>query len=211
MFQPLNKYFKVITNTSNVSSWKSKGLPDENITAPTTSDYKLNPKLSYFGAKTRVEFRGSCLKQNKTTFNHRKIVNIYTVYELDKIYVSTTPTLVNSSFGAVSLTKNADIDKYKCSGYGIGFDRVNVSSFGNGFGRNVVISGVDMSSSVHVDNKGKDISVPGKGPMHGLGEHSLTAEKLYSVNLTDHRVKYCLSLHYNGAKSYLFVNGTEII
>ena len=68
-----------------------------------------------------------------------------------------------------------------------------------------------MSSSVHVDNKGKDILILGKGPTQGLGEHSLTAEKIYSVNPTDHRVKYCLSLHYNGANSYLFVNGTEII
>ena len=68
-----------------------------------------------------------------------------------------------------------------------------------------------MSSSVHVDNKGKDILVLGKGPTQGLGEHSLTAEKIYSVNFTDDREKYCLSLHYNGANSYLFVNGTEII
>ena len=68
-----------------------------------------------------------------------------------------------------------------------------------------------MSSSVHVDNKGKDILILGKGPTQGLGEHSLTAEKTYSVNFTDHIEKYCLSLHYNGAKSYLFVNGTKII
>ena len=53
VFQPLNKYFKVITNTNYVSSWKSKGLSDENIIAPTTSDYKLNPKLSYFGVKAQ--------------------------------------------------------------------------------------------------------------------------------------------------------------
>ena len=39
----------------------------------------------------------------------------------------------------------------------------------------------------------------------------LTSEKMYSVNFTDHREKYCLSLHYNGENSYLFVNGTEII
>ena len=57
----------------------------------------------------------------------------------------------------------------------------------------------------------KNILILGKGPTQGLGEHSLTAEKMYSLNLTDHRVKYCLSLHYNGANSYLFVNGTEII
>ena len=139
MFQPLNKYFKVITNTSNVSSWKSKGLPDENITAPTTSDYKLNPKLSYISTKTRAEFRGSCLKQNKATFNHGKRVNIYIVYVLDKIYLKNNPTLVNCLFGAVSITKNADIDKSKYSVYGIGFDRSSVYSFGNGFGRNVII------------------------------------------------------------------------
>ena len=114
-FQPLNKCFKVITNTNYISSWKSKGLYDKNITAPTTSDYKLNPKWSYFGTKTRVEFRGSCLKQNKTTFDQWKIVNIYTVYELDKIYTNSTPTLGNCLFGAVSLTKNTYIDKYKYS------------------------------------------------------------------------------------------------
>ena len=67
-----------------------------------------------------------------------------------------------------------------------------------------------MSSSVHVDNKGKDILILGKSPRQGLGEHSLTAEKIYSVNFTDHREKHCLSLHYNGANSYLFVNVTEI-
>ena len=68
-----------------------------------------------------------------------------------------------------------------------------------------------MSSSVHVDNKGKDILILGKGPTQGLGEHSLTAEKMYSVNFTDHRKKCYLRLHYNGANSYLFVNSTEII
>ena len=77
-------------------------------------------------------------------------------------------------------------------------------------GQNVIIFGVDMNSSVHVDNKGKDILILGKGPTQGLGEHSLTAEKMYSVNFTDNGDKYCLSLHYNGANSYLFVNGTEI-
>ena len=167
--------------------------------------------MNYYGTKARLEFRRSCLKQDKSTFNHGKIVNIYIVYELDKTYVKTHPTLVNCLFGAVSITKNADIDKNKYSEYGIGFDRSSIYSFGYGSGRNVIIFGVDMSTSVHIDNKRKDILILGKGPTQGLGKHSLTAEKMYSVNLTDHRVKYCLSLHYNGANSYLFVNGTEII
>ena len=101
-------------------------MSDENITAPTMLDYKFNPELSYFGTKTRLDFRGSCLKQNKITFNQGKIVNIYIVYDLNKIYVKATPTLINCLLGAVSLTKNADIDKYTYFGYGIGFDRGNV-------------------------------------------------------------------------------------
>ena len=68
-----------------------------------------------------------------------------------------------------------------------------------------------MSSLVHVDNKGKDILILGFGPMQGLGEHSLTAEKMYSINFTVTRKKFCLSMYYNGANSYLFVNGSEII
>ena len=66
-----------------------------------------------------------------------------------------------------------------------------------------------MSSSVHVDNKKKDILVLGKGPTQGL-EHTLTAEKIYSINFTKARKKFCLSLHYNGANSYLLVNSTGI-
>ena len=104
-------------------------------------------------------------------------------------------------FGAVRLTKNADIDKYQYLGYEIGFDRKPSFSFPNGgFGLNVVIFGADMSSSVHADNKKKDISVLGKGKTQGL-EHSLTAEKMYSINFTVIKKKFCLSLHYNGANS----------
>ena len=62
-----------------------------------------------------------------------------------------------------------------------------------------------MSSSPHIDNKKKDILILGKGPTQGL-EHTLTAEKLYSINFTKENTKFCLSLHYNGANSYLFVN-----
>ena len=79
-----------------------------------------------------------------------------------------------------------------------------------GFGKNVIIFGADMSSSVHVDNKKKDISVLGEGPTQGLDDTTLTAEKKYSINFTEHNKKFCLRLHYNGANSYLFVNGVEI-
>ena len=66
-----------------------------------------------------------------------------------------------------------------------------------------------MSSSAHVDNKKKDILFIGNGPIQRL-EDTLTAEKMCSINFTVTKKKFCLRLHYNGAKSYLFVNGTEI-
>ena len=68
-----------------------------------------------------------------------------------------------------------------------------------------------MNSSIHVDSKGKDILILGKGQTQGLGEHSLNAEKMYSINFSKDNTKFCLSLHYSGANSYLFVNGIEII
>ena len=68
-----------------------------------------------------------------------------------------------------------------------------------------------MSSSVHVDNKKKDILVLGDGPTQGLDVTTLTAEKMYLINFTENNKKFCLSLHYNGANNYLFVNGIEII
>ena len=66
-----------------------------------------------------------------------------------------------------------------------------------------------MSSSAHINNKKKDILVLGKGLKQGL-EHTLTAEKMYSINFTVTNKRICLSLHHNGANSYLFVNRTEI-
>ena len=74
-------------------------------------------------------------------------------------------------FGAVKSTKNSDVDKYWYTDYGIGFDRKGSFSFpGGGFGQNVIAFGVDMSSSVHLDNKKKDILIIGKSPTQGLGE-----------------------------------------
>ena len=103
------------------------------------------------------------MKQDKLTFNHGKVVNIYIVYEI----------------------------------------------LGTGLGRNVILFGADMSSSTNIDNKEKDTLILGKGRTHGL-EHTLSAEKMLSINFTEHNKKFSLSLHYNGANSYLFVNGKKI-
>ena len=159
VFQPLNKYFKVIANTDYVSSWKSKGLSAESIKPPTTSDNSLTSALSYYGTKTRVKFTGSCLKQSKISYTHGKVVNIYIVYELGASSShNNDATLKNCLFGKVTLTTNTDIDRYGYSSYGTGFDRRSSFSFPSaGFGHYVLIFGVDMSSSAHIDKKKTNI------------------------------------------------------
>ena len=110
----------------------------------------------------------------------------------------------------VSLTKHIDIDKCKYSGYGIGFDRKATVSIDNGFGRNCIIFEIEKSPSAHIDNKKKEILILSEDSAQGLDGTTLTAGKKYSVNFSEHNKNFCLSLDYNGASSYLFVNGIEI-
>ena len=77
----------------------------------------------------------------------------------------------------VKLTKNADLDKYKYSNYGIGFDSRSEFPFIDGsVGKNVIIFGVNISPSVHIGNKNKDILILGEAPTQGLDDNTLTAE-----------------------------------
>ena len=160
IFQPVYKYFKFITGTNYILSWKSKGLSDESIKPPTTPDNSLTPLITYYGYNIRIRFNGSILRQPKVTYTHKKVVNIYMVYELSASSSNyDDPTSKNCLFGAVTLTKSADIEKYNYSGYGIGFDKRSSYSFpGGGYGQNVLIVGADMGSSAHIDNKKRYIS-----------------------------------------------------
>ena len=144
-------------NGSYIYNWKSKGLSDERINSIKTSNHSITPNLDCYGTKTRVEVNGSYLKQDSVTFSHRKVVNIYIVYEISKsINISGYPILENCLFGPVSLRKNADIDRHGYSGYEIEFDRHGSFSFpGTRLGRNVITFGVDMSSSTLIDNRKK--------------------------------------------------------
>ena len=160
VFRPTYSYFKVFSITrylEYVSEWKSKGLSNESIEAISTYDNSLNPTLSYYDTKIRVKFTGGCLKQPKISYTRRKAVKIYIVYELGASSSNVNdPTLKSCLFGAVTLTKNADINKYGHSGYGIGFNRRGSFSFPRGgFGQNVLIFGVYMSFFAHIDNKKK--------------------------------------------------------
>ena len=139
-------------------------------------------------------------------------MNIYTVYDLKSNLNNFDPTLKICLFGAVKLTKNNDINEYKYLGYGIGFDSKETFSHPNigGVCQNVKIFGAEMSSA-HANNTTKNILIVGEGFTPGLDDTTRYAKNMYSINFTATKKKFCLSLHFNGANSYLFVNGTEII
>ena len=182
VFQPILKYFTL--NSNWITKWKSKGLSNESLEVVSTSNNTLTPSINYYGEKVRLRFTGSVLQQKLVTQNHKKVVNLYVVYEITNFQGVNYPTLTSALFGAVKLSKSAEIDEYKYFGYWIGFD--GEGSFPHpigGTGRNVVIFGVDISSSTKIDNKGKDILIFGKGPTQGLGEHSLSAEKCIQLIL----------------------------
>ena len=214
VFQPMYKYFKTFTENNFIytSSWESKGLSNKRISSTKTSNYDQPPIPVYDNARIRLSFTGDLLKQNKVTYDHGSIMNIYIVYRLTPYVNTLGVTLENCLFVAVKSTKNADIDKYKYSGYGIGFDsRGSFSRSSGRYGENVIIFGADMSSSAHANDKTRNTLALGKDFIQGIENTAIYAEKIYSTNLTAANKKICLSLHYNGDSSYLFVNSKEVI
>ena len=102
VFQPVYKYFETVG--SETSSWESKGLYSEKISSVTTSDGRVS-KLLYDNVSIKVKFNGDLLKQNKVTYNHGPIVNIYIVYRLTSTTKDSIVTLQDCLFGAVKLTR----------------------------------------------------------------------------------------------------------
>ena len=141
----------MVTNTNKVTVWKSKGLSDENIKPPSTSNNSFNLGINYTDStKIQVKFDGTCLKQEKLMFTHKKLVNMDILYETNLL-----------PFTVGKLTIKADLNKYTYSGCGIGFDAGGSFPSSNGssrFRKNVVkkkkkIFGDEMSSSLRFKSK----------------------------------------------------------
>ena len=117
-------------------------------------------------------------------------------------------------FGAIKITNttNSDTDKWKCSGYGVGFD--STGSFtqpdDEKNAKNVVVFGADMSNSRHATNQTQSILVLGHNLIQKIDDTTVYAEKMYSPNFTVDNKIFCVSLHYTGGNRYLFVNGREV-
>ena len=114
VFQPMHRYLKKSGDTDQFSAWKSKGLSDESINHPTTSNNSLAPSLNPLDVRTRVKSDGICLKEDEVTFTHGNLVNIYIVCETNLLpFRRGDFTLGNPSFGSIRLVKNTDKSKCK--------------------------------------------------------------------------------------------------
>ena len=142
-------------------------MSEENIENITKSNINFAPTLVDHHLLPDINFNRHCLK-----------INIYITKKAINIYISSTLnpwlrnlninfTLNNWLFGSLKLTKNANPDKYKYSGYSIWFDSHSKFSFTDkSMGKNVIIFGAEMSSSVRIDDKSKGNLILGEGPTH---------------------------------------------
>ena len=202
-------------NYGKISEWKSTSIfnysNDSNMRGIKDPKTKL-PELKNDG-RMHVSLFGNYFEQNKVIIpNNNNVINIYCVYELRQVNIPLIIefSLLNALFGVMEITKNADTSKNKYKRYGICFDKGGSFSEGSiNNGRNVLIFGVHESSLLHSNNKANNVYPMGKGPVQGIDDMTLYAEKVYSQNCTQPNKKFVLSLHYNDDNGYLFVNGKQ--
>ena len=141
-----------------------------------------------------------------------KVVSVYIVYDLDAWPRDPANNFKfkNCLFGATNTVKNSDKEKYVYSGYGIIFYSACSWSFDNDFPRNVIILGVDNSSSSHSYNRKNSFLMLGDGPTYSIKGSFGSPEKKFNINFAKANTKFCVSLHYNTDNSYLFVNKKQI-
>ena len=186
VFIPAKKYIKYFTDTTRIEWWKSNGMPEESIENITKSDSNFAATFVDHHFLPEMNFNGHCLIKNNISIP-KKVTNLYISYILGPQLrnLNTDFTLDNCLFGSAKLTKNADLYKYKYTGYGIGFDSRSEFLLTDGsYAKNVIIFGADMSSSVHVEYTGKDILILGEGRKQGLEDATLAAEARYLINFT---------------------------
>ena len=208
--------------SKKISKGKSTGIfiysDDPSMKGIEDTKAKL-PELKNDG-RMHVYLQGNHFQQNNVIIlNNNNVINIYVVYKLDAISSTrnTDYTIQNALFGAMKITKNTDSSKNNYTGYGLCFDEggefghtVRQGNFDRTTNaKNVIIFGVDMSSSIYVTNRANNIYVVGKDFIQGINNTTIYAENLFHNNFTEFGLKFVLNLHYNGGNSYLFANGRQ--
>ena len=160
IFQLINKTVTIFFGLPDIiSECESKKLSNEKFTSPSTSNKSLSPLVKMKNSRIKLEFKRSCLKQDKAPFTPNNVVSLYIVYELniESQDLKTEFTLEYCLFKSVKLTKNANPNIYSYSGYRIKFDsRLIFSILNFDWGKYVVIYEVNIRSNGHVNNKIKN-------------------------------------------------------
>ena len=112
-----------MNGTARIDFWIPNGMPEQNIENRTKPDNNFAPSFADNHLLPEISFNGHCLINNSISIS-KKVLNLYISYTLNPLLrnLNTGFTLNDSLFGSVKLTKNADPNKYKYSGYNIGFD-----------------------------------------------------------------------------------------
>ena len=171
VFMPAKNYIGYFSGTTRINSSKFSNF------ARTFVDHHI---------LNEIDFYGHCLINNNISIP-KNVINLYISYTLKWWLrnLNTYYTLNNCLFGSVSLSKNADPHKYKHCGYGIEFEPLSELLFTDGSReKRVFLFGANMNSSVHADNKNRDILILGEGPLQGLDDITLTGEAKYPINFT---------------------------
>ena len=200
------------TKKTKIKLWKSTGI--ENLTRNSDMDAVGDSGNDLLDIKVDgrmyVYLTGNHFQQNKVIIpNDNNVINIYCVYELQQISFlrDTSFTIQNALFGAMQIIKdptNNSNNNYK--GYGLCFDERSNFSYTitqdgrqrTSNGKNVLIFGADVSSSIHATNRANHIYCFGEGLTQGINDTTIYAEKNYYRHFTEHGEKFVLSLHYNG-------------
>ena len=211
VFIPAKKYIKHFSASTQIDLWKSNGVSEEHIENITKPDSNFAPTFVNHHVLPDINVNEHCLINNICI--PKKVINIYISYtltpQLEKLNTGFTKLNLDFTrlndwlFGSVKLTKSLDAGKYKYSGYGIGFYSRSEFLFTDGsMGKNVIIFRANMSSSIHIDNKGKDILILGERPTQGLDDTTLIAEGTYPINFIQSNKRFVLSLYYNKNNSF---------
>ena len=166
VFIPAKKYIKYFSGTTWVNSLKFHKISEENIENKTKSGSFFALSFVDHHVLPDINFNGHCLINDNISVS-KKVIIVYISYILNQWprHLNTDFTLGSWLFGSVRLTKNADLDRHKYSNYGHGFNSGSEFLFTDGnIGKNIFRFGADLSSSVHIDNKNKDILIIEEGP-----------------------------------------------
>ena len=206
---------------SSILGWKPKDIYDslnKNVLNPVQNTKNVSPTIKSINVQLHVFFNVNYFEQDPITIPNN-VISIYVIYKLDPISSTrnTDYTIQNALFGAMKINKNTDSSKNNYTGYGLWFDEggefghtVKQGNFDRTTNaKNVIIFGVDMSSSIHATNRANNIYLMGKDFIQGINDTTIYAEKLFHNNFTEFGVKFVLSLHYIGDNSYLFANGRQ--